>query len=255
MAERPHRARANFFLYAVCSIITVVAYTQINIDDTMMLFLGFPLGFFASGIFSRNGSLPDPSCSLPACAGRARALPTISDAASRRSTHSSSAAERPPAAWPLDWRIRHPRLWHSDLRGIAATRNARASADGRRALTLAARAVPEPNVLRPSARRSQTRRRLSPSGMLAKRKDVSSGSTRRSASALRSQQASRGSPTRARRASKPAPLSSTLDRHRSCLHPMCRADTCSTHAPFAEPTVVCETAMGPLVPTLAVSYI
>ena len=166
-----------------------------------------------------------------------------------------TCAERPPAAWPLDWRIRHPRLWHSDLRGIAATRNARASADGRRALTLAARAVPEPNVLRPSARRSQTRRRLSPSGMLAKRKDVSSGSTRRSASALRSQQASRGSPTRARRASKPAPLSSTLDRHRSCLHPMCRADTCSTHAPFAEPTVVCETAMGPLVPTLAVSYI
>ena len=47
--------RANFFLYAVCSIITVVAYTQINIDDTMMLFLGFPLGFFASGIFSGMG--------------------------------------------------------------------------------------------------------------------------------------------------------------------------------------------------------
>ena len=38
-----------------CSIITVVAYTQINIDDTMMLFLGFPLGFFASGIFSGMG--------------------------------------------------------------------------------------------------------------------------------------------------------------------------------------------------------
>jgi MFS family permease len=47
--------RANFFLYAVCSIITVIAYTQINIDDTMMLFLGFPLGFFASGIFSGMG--------------------------------------------------------------------------------------------------------------------------------------------------------------------------------------------------------
>ena len=47
--------RANFILYAACSIITVVAYTQIQIDDTMMLFLGFPLGFFASGIFSGMG--------------------------------------------------------------------------------------------------------------------------------------------------------------------------------------------------------
>src|ERR1700730_7825786 len=54
MAERPHRAPGEF-LYAVCSIITVIAYTQINIDDTMMLFLGFPLGFFASGIFSGMG--------------------------------------------------------------------------------------------------------------------------------------------------------------------------------------------------------
>src|SRR5438477_8581376 len=41
--------RANFILYAVCSIVTVVAYTQLPIDDTMMLVLGFPLGFFASG--------------------------------------------------------------------------------------------------------------------------------------------------------------------------------------------------------------
>lgn len=48
--------RANFILYAVCSIITVVAYTQINIDDTMMLFLGFPLslrlGFFPEWVRS-----------------------------------------------------------------------------------------------------------------------------------------------------------------------------------------------------------
>ena len=47
--------RANFILYAVCSIITVIAYTLIPIDDAMMLFLGFPLGFFASGIFSGMG--------------------------------------------------------------------------------------------------------------------------------------------------------------------------------------------------------
>src|SRR5262245_9426732 len=47
--------RANFILYAACSIITVIAYTLIPIDDVMMLFLGFPLGFFASGIFSGMG--------------------------------------------------------------------------------------------------------------------------------------------------------------------------------------------------------
>lgn len=47
--------RANFILYALCSILTVVVYTQLPIDDTMMLYLGFPLGFFASGIFSGMG--------------------------------------------------------------------------------------------------------------------------------------------------------------------------------------------------------
>jgi MFS family permease len=47
--------RANFILFAVCSVITVLAYTQLPITDAMMLFLGFPLGFFASGIFSGMG--------------------------------------------------------------------------------------------------------------------------------------------------------------------------------------------------------
>jgi len=47
--------RANFILYAVCSIITVYVYTQVPVDNTSMLFLGFPLGFFASGIFSGMG--------------------------------------------------------------------------------------------------------------------------------------------------------------------------------------------------------
>lgn len=48
--------RANFILFAVASITTVLLYTQLPIDDTMMLFLGFPLGFFASGIFSGMGA-------------------------------------------------------------------------------------------------------------------------------------------------------------------------------------------------------
>jgi MFS family permease len=35
--------------------VTAIVYTEIPIDDTVMLFLGFPLGFFASGIFSGMG--------------------------------------------------------------------------------------------------------------------------------------------------------------------------------------------------------
>ncbi len=47
--------RANFILFGVCSIITVFLYTQIPVDNTTIMFLGFPLGFFASGIFSGMG--------------------------------------------------------------------------------------------------------------------------------------------------------------------------------------------------------
>jgi MFS family permease len=47
--------RACFIGFAFCSIITVIAYTQLPIDNTMMLYLGFPLGFFSSGIFSGLG--------------------------------------------------------------------------------------------------------------------------------------------------------------------------------------------------------
>jgi MFS family permease len=47
--------RTNFILFAICSIITVVLYTELQFDNTTMLFLGFPLGFFASGIFSGMG--------------------------------------------------------------------------------------------------------------------------------------------------------------------------------------------------------
>jgi MFS family permease len=54
LADRIGR-RANFILFAACSIVTVIAYTQLPVDNTIMLFLGFPLGFFASGIFSGMG--------------------------------------------------------------------------------------------------------------------------------------------------------------------------------------------------------
>lgn len=47
--------RASFVLFAVCSAATVVVYMVAPIDDSLMLVLGFPLGFFASGIFSGMG--------------------------------------------------------------------------------------------------------------------------------------------------------------------------------------------------------
>jgi MFS family permease len=47
--------RAIFVLFATCSIITVFTYTQIQVNDGIMLVLGFPLGFFASGVFSGIG--------------------------------------------------------------------------------------------------------------------------------------------------------------------------------------------------------
>jgi MFS family permease len=47
--------RKNFFIFAVGSLLIAIAYTQTDISDPMMLVLGFPLGFFASGIFSGMG--------------------------------------------------------------------------------------------------------------------------------------------------------------------------------------------------------
>jgi len=47
--------RKNFFIFAIGSLVIAVAYTQAEISDSLMLVLGFPLGFFASGIFSGLG--------------------------------------------------------------------------------------------------------------------------------------------------------------------------------------------------------
>jgi MFS family permease len=49
--------RANFILFAVCSVAIVIAYTLLPVNDAVMLALGFPLGFLASGIFSGMGPL------------------------------------------------------------------------------------------------------------------------------------------------------------------------------------------------------
>ena len=48
--------RSNFILFAICSVLVVLTYTEIPINDSFMLVLGFPLGFFASGVFSGMGA-------------------------------------------------------------------------------------------------------------------------------------------------------------------------------------------------------
>jgi MFS family permease len=48
--------RYSFMLYAASAALLVVAYTYVPINDAWMLALGFPLGFFLSGIFSGMGA-------------------------------------------------------------------------------------------------------------------------------------------------------------------------------------------------------
>ncbi|HCQ48465.1 MAG TPA: MFS transporter [Achromobacter sp.] len=55
LADRLGR-RANLLIFSVLSTISVYAYTQLPLTDHQMLFLGFPLGFAASGIFSGIGA-------------------------------------------------------------------------------------------------------------------------------------------------------------------------------------------------------
>src|SRR5690606_10239004 len=55
MADRLGR-RVNFLIYSVLSGVCVYFYTQVPLTDGQMLFLGFPLGFAASGIFGGLGA-------------------------------------------------------------------------------------------------------------------------------------------------------------------------------------------------------
>ncbi len=48
--------KKNFILFALGSFVIVLLYTQMQVSDGVMLWLGFPLGFFASGIFSGMGA-------------------------------------------------------------------------------------------------------------------------------------------------------------------------------------------------------
>jgi MFS family permease len=48
--------RACFILFALGSLLVAVTYTLVPVSDAVMLFLGFPLGFFVSGNFSGVGA-------------------------------------------------------------------------------------------------------------------------------------------------------------------------------------------------------
>jgi MFS family permease len=47
--------RLTFLVFAIGAGVVAVTYTMVSFGDTAMLVLGFPLGFFASGVFSAMG--------------------------------------------------------------------------------------------------------------------------------------------------------------------------------------------------------
>jgi len=54
LADRIGR-RLTFLVFAIGAGAIAVIYTVVSFGDTAMLYLGFPLGFFASGVFSAMG--------------------------------------------------------------------------------------------------------------------------------------------------------------------------------------------------------
>jgi MFS family permease len=48
--------RRSFMLFALCGALMIVLYTLVPVSDAQTLWLGFPLGFFQSGIFSGMGA-------------------------------------------------------------------------------------------------------------------------------------------------------------------------------------------------------
>lgn len=55
LADRAGRRR-TLIIFAVMSFITVCLYMGLNLTDRQIMLMGFPLGFFASGVFSPIGS-------------------------------------------------------------------------------------------------------------------------------------------------------------------------------------------------------
>jgi MFS family permease len=48
--------KLGFLLFSIASMVIALVYTRVSLNNTLLLVLGFPLGFFASGIFSGMGA-------------------------------------------------------------------------------------------------------------------------------------------------------------------------------------------------------
>ena len=87
--------RRTFVAFAACGIALVLAYTRMQVTDAEMLLLGFPFGFFLSGIFLRHrrvsrGTLPEARFAV-----RGRGSATTSAAPRARCARHSSALRAP----------------------------------------------------------------------------------------------------------------------------------------------------------------
>ena len=123
--------RANFILFAMCSVVTVTVYTLLPVDDTMMLILGFPwLLCFRHPL--RNGALSDrefPDACAWFGAGicpQFRAWHRGVEPHFRRSTECNIAAR------PVNRRVRRGRAWADHRRSPLASGNEGPRADGGR---------------------------------------------------------------------------------------------------------------------------
>jgi MFS family permease len=48
--------RKTFMVFAACAIVVDIAYMQLNLADAALLAMGFPLGFFQSGVLGGTGA-------------------------------------------------------------------------------------------------------------------------------------------------------------------------------------------------------
>nr|BFE97586.1 hypothetical protein GCM10020185_81220 [Pseudomonas brassicacearum subsp. brassicacearum] len=82
--------RKNIVLFALCCVVTVQCYVFLPLSNTQMLFLGFPLGFFAAGIPASLGAFFSTNCTRRMYAAPAWDSATTSAGCSRRCSRSWS---------------------------------------------------------------------------------------------------------------------------------------------------------------------
>jgi MFS family permease len=81
--------RKTILTFAICCVITVIAYLFLPLGNAAMLFFGFPLGFLQRA-FRQAWERCSTSCILAGCAARASGFATTSVASCRRDFRCSS---------------------------------------------------------------------------------------------------------------------------------------------------------------------